>query len=141
MVAAATDSATARQEDDGTASVTDQPEEIPETADIQDEIKDESGEAETLKQAHSPVLPPAAEVQQHRLTHWPYRSWCKFCNLGRGTGEQHRRDPSRVHHVPIVGLDYWYITKGDVKRRDELDEPQTADGEALCWKHEARVPS
>ena len=112
LVAASTASATARQEEHGAPSVTDEPDEIPETADIQDEVKDESDEAESLKQAHSPILPPAAEVQQHRLTHLPYRSWCKFCSLGRGTGEQQRSDPSRVRHVPIMGLDYWYITKG-----------------------------
>ena len=89
LFAAATASATARQEEHRAPSVLDEPDEIPETADIQDEVKDESGEAENLKQAHSPILPPAAEVQQHRLIHWPYRSWCKFCNLGRGAGEQH----------------------------------------------------
>ena len=77
-----------------------------ETAVIRDESQDLSAEIEPLKQATSPILPPAAEVEQHRLTHWPYRSWCKFCNLGRGIGEQHRREGQKVRHVPIVGLDY-----------------------------------
>ena len=35
-----------------------------------------SDEIEPLKQAPSPSMPSAAEVEEHRVTHIPYRSWC-----------------------------------------------------------------
>ena len=62
LVAAATASAPEGQEEEDahTPSVTDEQEEISETADIQDDVKEESGEAEVLKQAHSPIFPPAS---------------------------------------------------------------------------------
>ena len=41
-------------------------------------------EAEPFRKAMSPIMPPAAEVEEHRITHIPYRSWCKECNMGRG---------------------------------------------------------
>ncbi len=61
----------------------------------------------------------------------PYRSWCEFCNLGRGIGDQHRRSPGKQRSIAIVGLDYWYITSGVMKRRSELEQPAGAEGERL----------
>ena len=40
------------------------------------ETEDEVEEVEPLKVAQSPEQPPAADVELHRITHWPYRSWC-----------------------------------------------------------------
>ena len=70
------------------------------------------GEVETEKiaSAHSPKMPSPAEVEEHRLLHNPYRSWCKQCVMGGGTWNHHvRRDDSR-REIAIVGWDYCFLT-------------------------------
>ena len=41
-------------------------------------------EAERVKHAVDPGAPTAAQVEDHRKTHIPFRSWCRWCVLGRG---------------------------------------------------------
>ena len=45
-------------------------------------------EAEPLRRPPVPKLPSAAEIEDHRRTHIPYRSWCRDCILGRALGEK-----------------------------------------------------
>ena len=71
------------------------------------EIEDETEEAEPLRIAPSPKQPSAADVELHRITRWPCRSWCEECVKGRGLGEQRGTHAGRAHEVPIVGLDYF----------------------------------
>ena len=84
------------------------------------EIKDEVEEAEPLKVAPSPKQPSPADVELHRTTHWPYRSWCEECVKGRGLGEQRGTHAGRDHEVPIVGLDYFYMTEKGLENRSDL---------------------
>ena len=39
--------------------------------------------------------PTAKELQQHMTTHRQYRSWCKFCVMGRGVNSPHRRSDAQ----------------------------------------------
>ena len=55
-------------------------------------IADED-ENEPVKMAKDPGQPSAEQEKEHRVDHYPYRSWCKFCVMGRGVGFQHRRAP------------------------------------------------
>ena len=48
----------------------------------------EQGEAEPLTTAPSPTMPSASEVEEPRIAHIPYRSWCRECVMGRGLGEK-----------------------------------------------------
>ena len=84
-------------------------------------------DVEPLNKASNPRLPSAADVEEHNRTHIPYRSWCKWCVEGRGRGEQHRSSPGSS--VPIVGLDYFFITSGGVMKRDELEYGLDTAGE------------
>ncbi len=60
------------------------------------EIEDED-EAEPVKISRSPTQPTPQQEEEHRIDHYPYRSWCIFCVMGRGLGVQHRHAPgSRV---------------------------------------------
>ena len=100
-------------------------------------IKDElDTETESLKQARDPGQPTARQVEDHRRTHVPYRVWCRWCWLGRGRGIQHRRTPGST--VPIIGIDYFFITKGGVKVREELEHSMDADGEKALNEARAR---
>ena len=94
-----------------------------------DIVADEVDEAAPLRVPTIPIKPQnQAEVEDHRRSHWPYRSWCKWCNMGRGLGEQ-RGGRSNVHTIPIIGMDYFYITSEGFKWRKELKHPETVDGE------------
>ncbi len=95
-----------------------------ETLDEAVEINDDQGETEIepVKIAPSPVLPSASEVEEHRVTHAQYRSWCRECVEGKALGEQRGRasDDGTVKLVPTVGIDYFYITSNGIFKREEL---------------------
>ena len=83
-------------------------------------IEDESEEdAADLKHATDVASPSAGDIERHRVTHYPYRPWCKQCVMGRGTGRGHAKSASESS-VPIVGMEYLYITKEGVRRRGDL---------------------
>ena len=86
-------------------------------------------DVEPLRVAPSPKQPTVQEVEAHRWAHLPYRSWCKWCVMGRGRGEAHHSFSTRSG-VPIVGIDYFFITRGGVKKRNELDQAQDRGGDA-----------
>ena len=83
---------------------------------IQEELEEE---AEPLRAARDPGCPSEKQVEEHRLTHLPFRTWCKWCNLGRGRGLQHRQSPGST--IPVIGFDYFFITAGGMKKRQELE--------------------
>ena len=103
-----------------------------ESVSIEDE--DET-EVEPLKVANDPKLPSADAVEQHRCLHIPYRAWCKFCVMGQGRGDQHRSGPEST--IPKIGVDYFFITSGGLKKRKELEmsdealEKARSEGEVL----------
>ncbi len=105
--------------------------------DVLDEIDNELDdanktieEAAQLRKPTIPVMPCSAEVEDHRRAHWPYRTWCKFCNMGRGLGER-RGGRDQPHAVPIIGVDYFFITVEGFKLRKELKHPETEEGEKM----------
>ena len=89
---------------------------------------EEDEETVDLPHAKAPVLPSAEEVEKHRVHHTPFRSWCQQCVEGRGVGHPHRVTGSESS-VPVVGMDYFFITKEGVKRRDELASVLGEEGE------------
>ena len=60
-------------------------------------------EVEPLRMPRNPVLPSAAEIEEHRKTHIPFRCWCIECLMGRGLGEQRGAHAGRDHGIPRVG--------------------------------------
>ena len=86
------------------------------------DIKDDE-DVEPLKSAPSPQLPTAKEIEEHRIIHVPYRCWCKWCVMGRGLGQQHGQ--GLESSIAIVGLDYFFITRGGTKKRSELEFSST----------------
>ena len=93
------------------------------------------GEAETNLRFGRPLfMPSAAEIEDHRLTHIPYRSWCKHCVLARALGEKRGTTAGRPHNIPRVGLDYFFITQEGTaygrKGMIPLGYPSGDDGDA-----------
>ena len=59
-----------------------------ELSDVEDVFVGE--EAEVPKVIKVESRPSKEEVAKHNVTHLPYRSWCRHCNMGRGLPESHR---------------------------------------------------
>ena len=51
--------------------------------------------------------PTPQEIQEHNITHMPYRSWCPICVQAKGRQANHPKQTSRH---PIVQVDFTYIT-------------------------------
>jgi len=96
---------------------------MPAEEQVQGESEEEE-ELEPLRTAPDPQLPTEAEVEDHRIDHANYRSWCEFCRRGRGLGEQRGQGSDQPHALPIIGMDYFFLTKDDVHTRDTLEVPE-----------------
>ena len=46
-------------------------------------------DAPELRHATDVTSPSKEQVEKHRVCHYPYRSWCKQCVMGRGVGHPH----------------------------------------------------
>ena len=74
-----------------------------------------------------PRLPSRQEVQEHELTHIPYRSWCVHCVRGAGRSDAHRRrarqdEEERKQHMTTSSIDYAFmIDTGDFCTREEME--------------------
>ncbi len=91
-----------------------------EEASVEEEIHIEDDEdVEPLRMAKDPKLPSPEDVELHERMHVPYRDWCNWCNMGRGRGTPHRHTGAST--APIVGVDYFFLTKGGVHTRKELE--------------------
>ena len=81
-----------------------------------------------MKMATDPGQPTEKQVEEHRPCHVPYRTWCKWCNMGRGRGHQHRAGQPSL--IAVIGLDYFFITPGGIKKRSELEHSADDAGNA-----------
>ncbi len=67
-----------------------------------------------------PGQPTASEIEEHRLDHLPYRSWCAECVAARGTGEQHRTREEDTRTVSVFSFDFLFITENRIVPREAL---------------------
>ncbi len=84
-------------------------------------IEDEQDtEVEPVRTIPDPGKPTAREIELHRMTHLPFRLWCRWCVLGRGRGLYHKKSDGSL--IPIIGMDYFFLTRGGPKTGKELLE-------------------
>ena len=92
--------------------------------------EEQPAEVELLRQAKDPGQPTRQQLAEHRIIHVPFRNWRRWCVMGRARGAQHRRSDDESA-IPIIGIDYFFVTKDGVKKRsqlgDELSENEEAD--------------
>ena len=66
-----------------------------------DEEDEEAGEAgfddrsAQVRSIRHPGQPTVSDHREHMTAHPPYRSWCKFCVMGRGVNSPHRRSDAQ----------------------------------------------
>ena len=75
-------------------------------------VEPEEEEGRRPKAVTDPPQPSALEVAEHELTHWPFRSWCPDCVMGRGRDAPHRAVRADERNPMIVG-DYGYLSGKD----------------------------
>ena len=74
---------------------------------VREELEEDTPD---LKHATDVSSPTADQVERHRVSHLPYRSWCKQCVMGRGVGRPHTTSATESS-IPIVGMDYFFIAE------------------------------
>ena len=80
-----------------------------EEVEIEMEGADESAVGDKkVKKMQDPLLPSEKEVQEHQVTHLPFRSWCPHCVKGRAKEMHHRRQPHTERGVDEFHLDYCF---------------------------------
>ena len=98
-------------------------------------MRDEEQEEEHQKARAiaSPEVPSRREVEDHNLTHIPFRSWCNHCQRWRGRRKTHKRKPNEGEGVDdraltTYSIDYMYLTEEDMQRREteEQGRPEEA---------------
>ena len=51
-------------------------------------------------------LPSLAEIEEHNLTHLPFRDWCEFCVQGKASSHPHMKRKVNENAVPVISMDY-----------------------------------
>ena len=74
-------------------------------------VQDDEGEASQIhRPLPAPKPPSKEEVRKHNITHWPYRSWCPHCIMGRRNAEPRFQDKgANARSRPLVVLDYAFL--------------------------------
>ena len=84
-----------------------------EDADVEEDVEEEKT-APAVRVARSPGDPTPREIEEHMVTHMPFRSWCPHCVRGRGVSTPHTsKDKEGDNRVPIVAFDYCFMGAGD----------------------------
>ena len=71
------------------------------------------------KKVQDPGVPTQAEVDEHNMTHLPYRS-CTHCVRGRGEAHPHHKPGNEERDVPELHMDYCFMGKVDEKAQPIL---------------------
>ena len=91
---------------------------------VDDEVEPICEECAPRVVAPDPGQPTQKEIEEHRIDHMPFRSWCEHCVAGRATGEQHRAVGDK-RLVPVISFDYLFVLKsGKMIERRELQEQE-----------------
>ena len=72
--------------------------------------QEEAQEERRVDRKKPPSAPSEEDWRHHRLTHWPYRSWCPICVAARAVEDAHRlRGPPSEADGPEVHWDYCFL--------------------------------
>ena len=97
----------------------------------------ETEEGNVPRRLRDPKKPSQAEVEEHNITHYPYREWCPHCRDGKGQNNQHRTDKTeekeKLEEVPKISFDYWFMGEEDHKaQKNPLMMMYDGETTAVC---------
>ena len=101
-----------------------------------------------MRMKPKPGEPTAKEIEEHRITHVPYRAWCEDCVFGKCVEAAHRRGQSAEElGANTVVIDYGYLTEkpknwveteGEEKTEADCEEEAQSKGmPILVMRHRA----
>ena len=67
---------------------------------------DQTEEINPVTPVRNVKLPSLAEIEEHNLTHLPFRDWCEFCVQGKASSHPHMRRKVTENEVPVIAMDY-----------------------------------
>ena len=101
---------------------------------------EESEEARKAKGIQVSETPTQKDVDEHMLTHIPFRSWCKYCVMGRGVSMQHRKIDKSEETIPTISIDYAFLNqKQEVENEERSGMPILAIKDRKTGMMQSRV--
>ena len=75
------------------------------------EVIESTEEEVQPRQVHrTPPLPTQSQLDEHRIDHLPYRSWCPECVEGFGREAAHTSHQNQARWVPVISCDYLFLS-------------------------------
>ena len=76
------------------------------------------------KGLHTPVKPSKWEIEQHELTHIPYRDWCAYCVRARGIARRHMKadEEAKLHSRTVFAFAFDYLDINEDMSMIDKDE-------------------
>ena len=99
-----------------------------ESAPDRDFEKCDFGETAPVKVRTQPVQPSKKEVEEHEVTHYPYRSWCRYCVAASGRRDKHASVSQNADdEIACIACDYGFFTskEDEEKPKEELEKKYT----------------
>ena len=91
-------------------------------------FEQDPGDSRYMKKVINPCLPTRAEIEEHEMTHLPFRNWCRHCIMGRGTERGHFRTERDPGAIPEVHVDYCFPCGTGMKPRTSREKASEAAG-------------
>ena len=79
---------------------------------------DEEEEAKIPRIIKYPKRPTSKEVEQHNITHLPFRDWCPYCIQGGAPNRNHNKIKEQDYSIPHITCDYCFM--GDKEDSETL---------------------
>ena len=106
------------------------------------EREEEPEEARKARGVKAPAKPSKEEVDEHMLTHLPFRSWCPHCVRGKSKGKPHRKTAREHREIPTLALDYTFMHETQHKHEEKgmpilviKDLRQETTGTGMIFAH------
>ena len=92
----------------------------------QDE-EEEMERAIKAKSVRKPEMPTQKEIDEHMITHTPFKAWCPHCVAGHSSCGYHfrRREPEEDNAIPSAHIDYMYMKSQRVGDQEEEDDRES----------------
>ena len=113
------------EDEEGEETVSLRTPEAPEEA----EVEEEAVEAQVPRAARAPHVPSQQEIDEHDLTHCPYRAWCEHCVRGQAKDDCHRTVAGIYADSSVVRvfIDYCFLTEDAKGQETEHKEEVNAN--------------
>jgi len=77
----------------------------------------DEAEGARVRPLRAPDEPTTEELEEHLVTHFPRRAWCRHCCAGRGKSDPHQRqEDERRQAIPTISIDYCFPRASDIKK-------------------------